>query len=105
MIKTRQDLRIYLQEDAKRNGISNRIAYLFRLLAGSENACAFRYIKCMRHCEFHLNNSNNIIHKLLYAFYKLKLLRLGRKYSIQITPNTCGYGLRLMHLSGGEGFC
>lgn len=103
MIKTKQDLRIYLQEDAKRNGIFNRKAFWLRLIIGYENACAYRYIKCMRYCEYHLNNSSNIIHKLLYNIYKIKLIRLGQKYHIQISPNTCGYGLRLMHLSGGGG--
>lgn len=103
MIKTRKDLKFYLREDAKRNGISSYIIYLIKLIAGYENACVYRYIKCMRYCEWHMNNSNNIIHKLLFPIYKLKLMRLGRRYHIQISPNTCGYGLRLMHLSGGGG--
>lgn len=106
MIKTKKDLNFYLHEDAKRNGIKDKKNYLIKLCLGYENACAYQYIKCMRHCEYHLNNSNNcnnIIHKLLYYYYRLKLFRLGRKYCIQISPNTCGYGLRLMHLSGGGG--
>ncbi len=28
---------------------------------------------------------------------------LGGKYNMFITPNTCGYGLRIIHLSGGGG--
>lgn len=57
----------------------------------------------MRHCEYHLNNANSLYHKILYRFYKLKLTQLGFKYGIQIRPNTCGYGLRIVHLSGGGG--
>lgn len=103
MIRTRKDLYFYLKEDAKRNSIHGNLKYWIKLLACRENACAYRYIKCMRFCEYHLNNSSNLFNKICYYAYKLKLLRLGRKYNIQITPNTCGYGLRLMHLSGGGG--
>ena len=103
MIKTRKDLRFYLREDAKRNDIRNQYEYILRLLVGSENACAFRYIKCMRKCEYHLNTSSNILHKVLYYFYKVRLISLGRKYNISINLNSCGYGLRILHLSGGGG--
>lgn len=103
MINDKKDLHLYLKEDAKRNGINNRVKYWINLFLGSENACAYRYIKCMRYCEFHMNNSKKLWNKLCYYVYKVKLKHLGRKYSIQITPNTCGYGLRLMHLSGGGG--
>ncbi len=106
MIKSRKDLHFYLKEDAKRNGIHGNLKYWIKLFACSENACAYRYIKCMRYCEYHLNNSSNIFNKICYYAYKLKLSRLGRKYNISIEPNSCGYGLRLMHLSGGGGgFC
>ena len=101
MIKTKKDLCFYLKEDAKRNGINNQLKYYLKLLCGRENACAYRYIKCMRYCEYHLNNISNPLHKILYYFYRVKLSRLGLRYNIQIAPNTCGYGLRLMHLSGG----
>lgn len=103
IIKTKEDLRFWLKEDAKRNGIHGKLKYYLKLIYGSENACAYRYIKCMRHTEYHLNNIGNPLNKILYYFYRVKLSRLGQRYSIQIAPNTCGYGLRLMHLSGGGG--
>ena len=104
MIKTRKDLKFYLEEDAKRNSCLGYFRYLALLLMGAECACAFRYIKCMRKCEYHLNNSRHSLwHKAWYYFYKIRQSRLGRKYGISIHPNTCGYGLRLMHLSGGGG--
>lgn len=101
MIKTKKDLKYYLQEDAKRNKIENKLHYMARLFAGFENARAFRYIKCMRRCEYHLNNKRNMIHNALYLFFRLRLQQLGSKYNIRIEPNTCGYGLRLIHLMGG----
>ena len=105
MIQTRKEQKFYINEDRKRNAIpQNWGRYVLRLLAGQENAAAFRYIKCMRYLEYHLNNSNrNCIHKLLFIYYKLKNSRMGLKYNLYIRPNTCGYGLRIMHLTGGGG--
>lgn len=104
MIKTREDLKFYLTEDAKRNNCYGFFRYMALLFMGAECACSFRYIKCMRKCEYHLNNSKHSLwHKAWYYFYKIRQSRLGRKYSISLQPNTCGYGLRLIHLSGGGG--
>ena len=105
MIKSRKDLYFYIEEDRKRNRIpKNRFMYLLKLFVGHENAAAFRYIKCLRHLEYHLNNSHgSFYHKILYYYYKLLHSRLGFKYSIVIHPNTCGYGLRIIHLLGGGG--
>ena len=105
MIKTRKDLQFYIAEDRKRNLIpASWGEYFVRLLVGQENAAAFRYIKCMRHLEYHLNNSDrNYFHKLLFCYYKLKHSRMGFRYNLNIRPNTCGYGLRILHLSGGGG--
>jgi serine O-acetyltransferase len=103
MIKTKEDLRLYLREDALRNDVTSFWGYLLRMWVGSESARAFRYIRCMRKLEYHLNNASSLPHRLWYYYYKLKLTRLGGKYGISINPNTCGYGLRIMHLSGGGG--
>ena len=104
MIKTRKDLKFYLTEDAKRNNCLGFFRYRALLLMGAECAWAFRYIKCMRKCEYHLNNSHNSLwHKAWYYFYKIRQSRLGRKYGIKISTNVCGYGLRILHLSGGGG--
>lgn len=103
MIKTRKDLRFYLPEDGKRNGFrKGYVHYLIHLFVGSENACVYRYLRALRHCEYHLNNKP-LIHRVLYCYHKYRLLRLGKKYLIKISPNVAGYGLRIMHLSGGGG--
>lgn len=105
MIKTRQDLRFYLHEDRKRNNIGPKWGgYFLRLMAGCDHACIFRYIKCLRHLEYHKNNTNkNIYHKIMFYYYSFLHIQLGLKYNISIRPNTCGYGLRIMHISGGGG--
>ena len=103
MIKTRKELHFYLQEDGKRNGFGKgKLHYLFCLFCRRENALAYHYLKTLRYCEYHHNN-NSVLHKLAYFYYKFKRTRLGSKYNIQIPLNKTGYGLRILHLSGGGG--
>ena len=104
MIKSRKDLNFYLREDNKRNGLGGSyIRYKLNLLGGAENAYALKYLRLLRFSEFYYNNSSNLVYKLLFYWYKMRLNHLGVKLHIRIPLNTCGYGLRLMHLSGGGG--
>lgn len=101
MIKTKIDLKFYIKEDAVRNGMDcSYLIYLSRLFRKHENAMSFRYLKTLRKCEYHTNNSG-LFHKLMCLYYTVKLQRLGALYNIQIPINCCGYGLRIMHLTGG----
>lgn len=104
MIQTRKDLNFYTKEDARRNGYDKGSLHFWAsLIYGSENAYSFLYLKRLRHCEYHYNNSSNFIHKALYYFYKILLNHLGLKLKIQIPINIVGYGFRILHLSGGGG--
>ncbi len=102
MIRTKEDLRFYLREDAKANRIlgCSYLKYLLRLFAGSESAHVYKYLKTLRHAEYHYNNTG-YFHKFLYGFYKIRLHRLGLKYNIRIPINVCGYGLGIYHIVGG----
>lgn len=101
MIHTKQDLKFYVKEDAKRNGMDcTFIIYLSRVFRKQENALAFRYLRTLRQCEYHTNNKG-WIHRLLSIYYDIKRQRIGGRYNIQIPLNRTGYGLRIMHLSGG----
>ena len=103
MIQTREELRLFLKEDGKRNGFGdNQFRYWIRLLKGSESAQSYRYLRALRHCEYH-SGKNSIYHRLAYFYYSYKMTRLGARYLIYIPLNKCGYGLRIMHLSGGGG--
>lgn len=104
MIKSRKDLQFYLQEDAKANRIENDsvFSYWGRLFIGSESAHVYKYLKVLRHCEYHCNNSD-IFHMLMYKYYKIRLHRLGFKYNIRIPENVCGYGLSILHIAGCGG--
>ena len=104
MIQTKKDLRFYLEEDRKRNHVPTGIRYYLQLMSGVDQACIFRYFKCLRHYEYYTNNKrNNIFCTLLFFWYKYKWSRLGLKYGMRFDPNVCGYGIRVMHLCGGGG--
>lgn len=103
MIKTRKDLRFYLKEDAKRNGITSWWKYHLQLLVAVENARVYHFLVCLRKCEYHYNNKDSKYHYILYLYYQLKKSILGTKYHIKIPLNKVGYGVRIMHLSGGGG--
>ena len=103
MIKTRKDLSFYIQEDSKRNGYNRgRFYYWLSLIYGKENAYAFKYLKLLRHCEYHTNNKG-FVHRLLSLYYQMRVNRLGMRLNLSIPINKCGYGLRLLHISGGGG--
>lgn len=100
-IRTKQELKFWLTEDKKRNDMDIPYwKYLVKYICGSECATVVHYLRLLRHCEFHCNN-HGLYHKILYSFYKIRLKRLGLRYGIQIPINRTGYGLRLMHISGG----
>ena len=104
MIKSREDLEFYLQEDSKRNGLyGSYLKYRLNLLIGAEHAYTLKYLRLLRYAEYYYNNSSNYLYKILFYWYKVRLNHLGVKLHIRIPLNTCGYGLRLMHLSGGGG--
>jgi len=103
MISSRKELRLYLKEDGKRNGFSSSgFRYWTYKLVGHENAMSYAYLRALRHCEYH-SNKKSPIHRMAFAFWQLRRVVLGSKYHIQIPLNRCGYGLRIMHLSGGGG--
>ena len=105
MILSKKDLKFYISEDSKANFFYSprlNIRFYLRLWSGSESAHVYRYLRCLRYCEYY-TNTPGIFHKLLRHFYSLKLHRLGFKYNIRIPVNTCGYGLTIYHLAGGGG--
>ena len=105
MIQSKKDLKFYLKEDGKRNGFDKGyMHYAIHLLIGSENARSYRYLRALRRCEYQSQKKSPFC-RLVCAWYKLKLAVLGSRYHIQIPLNKSGYGLRIMHLSGGGGCC
>ncbi len=96
MIKTKEDLRFYINEDAKANGIKQGTSYIVKLLYGNVNACVYRYLKTLRKYEYYKNTGSVL--RFWYRFYNR---RLGLKYNLAIPINVVGYGLYIPHLEGG----
>lgn len=101
MIKTKEDLRFYLQEDAKRNGMAgvNRLMLHVRMWIGTEQAHIYHWMIHWRKWEYYTNTGN----RLMALYHHLRVKRLGFKLGIEADINSIGYGLRIMHLSGGGG--
>ena len=97
MIKTKEELKFYINEDAKANGIKQGISYIMKLLFGNVNACVYRYLKTLRKYEYY-NNTGSVL-RFSYRFYNR---RLGLKYNLAIPINVVGYGLYIPHLGGGN---
>lgn len=103
MIKTKKELKFYLQEDAKRNGIGNNFfKYYLRRICGSEEAHVYHWLWHFRKWEYHSNNIG-LYHKLFAYYHEIRTKRIGLKLGIRAKINTVGYGLRIMHVAGGGG--
>lgn len=94
MIKTRNDLRLYLSEDKKRYLINFSFIHPFIY---SETYYVYRYLKNLRYLEYYLNNKNNLFFKFLYFFCLLQHRKLSLKSGMTIAPNTLGRGCLIMH--------
>lgn len=96
MIKSKDQLYLFLREDAKANHIKPGLDYLLKLLYGNVNACVFRYLKSLRKYEYYYNVGSVL--KYWYRFYNR---RLGLKYNLAIPINAVDYGLYIPHIEGG----
>lgn len=101
MINSKKDLKEYIQADKSKYNL--RHSCLFRKIIQTEAHCIVRYLKCLRHLEYHINctKSKSLYGKLMYAYYSVKESRLSAKYKIRIQPNVVGKGLYIPHFTGG----
>ena len=97
MIKNRKDLKYYLEEDAKRAGLTNVLLYCSKIAYGNEQAHSLRYLRFLRRYEYH----HNCDHRLRSMWYRIRHSRLGLKYGIHIGINMVGYGFWIPHFTGG----
>ncbi|WP_299991278.1 DapH/DapD/GlmU-related protein [uncultured Bacteroides sp.] len=94
MIQTKKELKEYLKADFDIQGM--KYPLLSRLTFG-ENYAMFSYIKNLRYLEYYTNKKQNPWDKLFYYYYLVKHRRQSLKYQINISPNTIGKGLFLVH--------
>lgn len=101
MIETYSDLHFYINEDAKRNNISEGffVRHIKKSL-GAENYIVFHYLKNTRYAEYY-SNQKGFISKIFGSYYRWRRSLIGRKYGLYIGLNTVGYGIRIVHLTHG----
>ncbi len=104
MIKTKEDLKLYLNEDARRNGINpdKYFNYIIRLLCGSESANIVHWLRHFRKWEYYHNSymqRGGVFNRLLTIYHKIRTNRIGIKLKIRMPINTIGYGIKLIHIS------
>lgn len=90
MIKTKADLRYYLEEDKKALHITRKFPRLF----ADE---VWKYEIALRYREYYCNCGKGIIGKILKCFWTLVHHHKSVKLGIQIPPNTCAAGLHINH--------
>lgn len=99
MIKTKKDLRFYIEEDKKRYALN--IPWRLGVYLGSEPSHAFRLVRALRKYEYALNNSSSLFGKVRLMIRLTRFRQLSYKERFFLMPNTIGYGFRLVHICGG----
>ena len=99
MIKSKIDLNYYIKEDSINYkpviGYKKWI-HLLNSNPISDQWYIWKYIKTLRKCEYHINNTGGY-HKLLSKWYLYRLRKYSRITGFQIPPNTTGAGLTIWH--------
>lgn len=92
-IKTRAQLKEYIEADCKRYPLYGR-RYLSYLLQLSEGAIIRKHMVLLRKTEYYLNTGK----KFREFICRLRLMRIQNKYCIRIPLNVCGKGLTIPHI-------
>lgn len=97
MIKTKEELKIYLAEDLKRLGV--REPGIKSRFLHNEFWYIWRYIKLLRTLEFYENNRNkNIFYKLHWLYLVRKHKKESIKTGFYAFPNTIAPGFAIFHV-------
>lgn len=92
MIQTKDDLKLYLDEDRKAYGKKPKYSFqacIANKLFPDNN---WEYVKCLRKLEYAVNNQ-----RLSRYYYTWRLQKLRAKTGIQLLPNVAGPGLHILH--------
>ncbi|HAH18046.1 MAG TPA: serine acetyltransferase [Eubacterium sp.] len=92
MIKTKKDLKYYLEQDKKSLGIKRKKPKLF-----SDDVWKFEI--ALRHREYYMNSQEGIkiVKKIKYYYWTLKYHHYSVKYGFYIPANVCREGLQINH--------
>jgi serine O-acetyltransferase len=90
MIRTKQDYKYYLAQDASNGGFKNSLVnYLFN--------DTWKFLRLLRLSEYLMNTKTGLHWNLATIYIKLRLRAKGSKLGFSIPPNVFGPGLMLPH--------
>lgn len=97
MIKTRQDLIQYLEEDKKALGIKENFSFKLKQLIFPDRIYHFQ--KTLRYTEYYFNRSieGSYQYKILSLIYRLSLRKKSLRLGFSIPLNAFGPGLSIAH--------
>ena len=72
-------------------------ACLERILTSDNQYKLYQFVRLLRLTEYHYNNRNKGLHKILYCIYRKRKNVLGRKLGIEMWENTFDQGLQIFH--------
>lgn len=94
VINTRSELKEWVRYERQQYGVPGGIKGLLLHWGGNEKATIWHYQKRLRRTEYHYNTK----HRIRYMWSTVLLNRLGIRYGMNIGVNTCGKGLKIMHI-------
>lgn len=93
MIKTKEDLRQYLEADAHANRMG---CPLKQWITWNDNYRIHRLLRLLRYTEYYQTNHSGL-RSIPYLWYLLNFRRMIVKTGIMLFPGTLGPGVQLMH--------
>ena len=84
-------LKDWLEYEASKYGASGKFRMVFPV---SESDVLRKHIWLLRLTEYHINTN----HRLQSLFCQTILFRMQNRYALHTPPNTCGRGLKIMHV-------
>lgn len=95
MIRTKDDLKYYLEQDRIANHKEPITTFRRRIVNWIFPDNNYEYLRCLRKLEYCINS--NCWGGLLKFYYYKKLSRIRRKTGIELPPNVAGPGLHIPH--------
>ena len=89
MIRTKEDLREFLECDKRHLGIKHS--------RPKWNDDIWKFERALRFHEYYYNNRRGFINNILCKYWAWRQHKLGVRLGFTIPVNTCGKGLRLSH--------
>ncbi len=90
MIKTKAELNEWIKYETSKYD-SSRVKYYLQI---GESAVLIRHVKLLRKAEYYTNTGKTI----RSMWYKMRLSKFQNRYCLHIPINTCGKGLKIMHV-------